>query len=600
TGGSGSPNIFKIDLIGNTILGSFPIITGSGYDGLEYCSATNKLYFASSNSPIKEVNQAGSGLGSAIGTSVPTYGSFCIDPNGNFAYYLQGTTVEKVNLANGATTTFLSGISAQPYCDLEFGPSSSGTGMSLYVGGDNIIYEIIDVAAPIANIASLPNITDACSVTPTAPTANDNFAGTITGTTTTTFPITTEGTTIITWTYNDGNGHISTQTQTVIIDDVTPPQILSGTTSFVIPSGGNTSGWSPWTYTFADPVPAGQYVTGIDLTFTGVDQGWGGTGANAEMYVSGTHIGYGTLSHTSQTFTINYTGAIPAYVYGGNNDLQMFFVGYSGWVGYWQGGTMTIHYGLPVITGECSASILTPPTVIDNCAGIVSGTTTDSISFSTQGTHIVNWTFDDGNGNTSTDVQLIVIDDITSPVADISTLPTVTGQCSATAVTPTATDNCIGSITATTTDPLTYTNPGTYTINWTYDDGNGNTTLQIQTVSVADTILPTITAPADLIVCYGTGINLGTPTTADNCSIVNVTNDAPAVFPIGNTSVIWTVTDVTGNDTTAIQTVTVNPLIDLSTTLIGVTISANENGATYQWIDCNNSNLPIAGQTNQS
>ena len=57
----------------------------------------------------------------------------------------------------------------------------------------------------------------------TAPTATDNCGGAITGTTTTTFPITAQGTTAITWTYDDGNGNTITQTQNVIIDDVTAP-----------------------------------------------------------------------------------------------------------------------------------------------------------------------------------------------------------------------------------------------------------------------------------------------------------------------------------------------------------------------------------------
>ncbi len=77
--------------------------------------------------------------------------------------------------------------------------------------------------------------------------------------------------------------------------------------------------------------------------------------------------------------------------------------------------------------------------------------------------------------------KTVIVDDVTAPVADVETLSDVTGECSATATAPTATDNCEGSITGTTTDPLTYTAQGTYTIHWTYDDGNGNTSTQTQT-----------------------------------------------------------------------------------------------------------------------
>lgn len=45
--------------------------------------------------------------------------------------------------------------------------------------------------------------------------------------------------------------------------------------------------------------------------------------------------------------------------------------------------------------------------------------------------------------------------------------------------------------------------------------------------------------------------------------------------------------------------VNVAAAIDISTSLNGLTISANESSATYQWLDCNNSNAIIASETNQ-
>ena len=41
---------------------------------------------------------------------------------------------------------------------------------------------------------------------PVAPTTTDVCSGTITGTTSTVFPITVQGTTVVTWTFDDGNG----------------------------------------------------------------------------------------------------------------------------------------------------------------------------------------------------------------------------------------------------------------------------------------------------------------------------------------------------------------------------------------------------------
>ncbi|MBN2891364.1 MAG: choice-of-anchor D domain-containing protein, partial [Bacteroidales bacterium] len=83
-----------------------------------------------------------------------------------------------------------------------------------------------DVTAPVPDIATLSDVVAECEVTSlTAPTATDNCSGTVTVTHNATLPITAQGTTVVTWTYDDGNVNTSTQTQNVIIDDVTNPVI---------------------------------------------------------------------------------------------------------------------------------------------------------------------------------------------------------------------------------------------------------------------------------------------------------------------------------------------------------------------------------------
>ena len=82
------------------------------------------------------------------------------------------------------------------------------------------------------------------------------------------------------------------------------------------------------------------------------------------------------------------------------------------------------------------------PTALDNCGGVITGTTTDPLSYNTQGTHVITWTFDDGNGNVTTETQNVVINDVTAPVADEATLADVTAECEVASITaPTATDN---------------------------------------------------------------------------------------------------------------------------------------------------------------
>jgi hypothetical protein len=146
--------------------------------------------------------------------------------------------------------------------------------------------------------------------------------------------------------------------------------------------------------------------------------------------------------------------------------------------------------------GECSAKITSVPTATDNCAGIINGTTTDPLSYTQQGAYTVTWTYDDGSGNIATQTQTVIVKDTMPPVPDAASLPPVLGQCSVTITSsPTATDNCAAIINGTTTDPLSYTEQGTYTVTWTYDDGNGNIATQAQTVIVKDTTPPVISNP---------------------------------------------------------------------------------------------------------
>ncbi|MBI4284021.1 MAG: HYR domain-containing protein [Chloroflexi bacterium] len=120
------------------------------------------------------------------------------------------------------------------------------------------------------------------------------------------------------------------------------------------------------------------------------------------------------------------------------------------------------------------------------------------------------------------------------------------------------------------TPPYTITNNapalfplGTTTVTWTVTDASSNTATDTQKVTVVDTTPPSIAAPADKTVegnttGGATGVALGSPTVSD---IVDpspaVTNNAPAFFPLGTTTVTWTAKDASGNTATATQKVTV-------------------------------------------
>jgi gliding motility-associated-like protein len=90
----------------------------------------------------------------------------------------------------------------------------------------------------------------------------------------------------------------------------------------------------------------------------------------------------------------------------------------------------------------------------------------------------------------------IIIGDIEAPITNLATLPVISGDCNTTITTfPTATDACAGTIIATTTSPLSYNLPGTYTVVWKYDDGNGNSINQNQNVTITSQLLPIATSP---------------------------------------------------------------------------------------------------------
>ncbi len=77
---------------------------------------------------------------------------------------------------------------------------------------------------PVPDSASLATVISLCSVSSIPPpTATSICYGAITGTPDLTFPILGQGSSTVTWTFDDGNGNTSTQTQQVIITDTTAP-----------------------------------------------------------------------------------------------------------------------------------------------------------------------------------------------------------------------------------------------------------------------------------------------------------------------------------------------------------------------------------------
>ena len=91
-------------------------------------------------------------------------------------------------------------------------------------------------------------------------------------------------------------------------------------------------------------------------------------------------------------------------------------------------------------------------------------------------------------------------------------------------------------------------------------DDFGQAAQDVVSVSVVDTTAPILQEPEDIVVeCLGpdgTPVHLGRAFAEDRCDAdVVITNDAPALFPVGTTPVVWTATDDSGNPTMRIQNV---------------------------------------------
>jgi hypothetical protein len=394
---------------------------------------------------------------------------------------------------------------------------------------------------PTPNLTELPNITDQ-SIISTLPeyTATDGCGNTIMATHDAVLPITLQDTTLVTWTYEDGQGNITTQTQKVIIKDITAPvpdkTVLEDLTSeceinsLTAPSAtDNCAGTINGTYDIELPITE-QGVTVITWTYDD---------------------GNGNITTQTQNVILNdQTAPTPDQT------------------------------SLDEITAECEVAELTPPTATDDCVGTITGTHNIELPITTKGTTLITWIFDDGNGNSSTQTQLVTIEDNNAPVPYNSSLNVLYAECEITELeSPTATDDCEGLITATHNASLPITTQGITTITWTYDDGNGNRLSQNQTIIIEDETEPTITCTDNQTVEISQqnnhyiveGAEFDPISFEDNCQVSSVTNDfnnlstlENAELPLGTTIVTWTISDIAGNTASSQTAISVETLIGIN------------------------------------
>jgi len=222
---------------------------------------------------------------------------------------------------------------------------------------------------------------------------------------------------------------------------------------------------------------------------------------------------------------------------------------------------------LPPVYASCKEPAdVVPPTASDACQGEFFGETSDSLSYGTPGEYEITWEFDDKAGNISSQTQLIVVQDDTPPVltppssetveqTSLDGTPVILG-------TATATDNCEGAVTLSDDAPDVYP-LGETIVTFSAVDASGNMTEEKVTVTVLDTTPPTQTNIPENVTLeqetlHGTAYDIGMPQVSDICDAEpDLVSDAPDVYPLGRTEVVFTATDDSGNVSTASTWVTV-------------------------------------------
>ncbi len=247
-------------------------------------------------------------------------------------------------------------------------------------------------------------------------------------------------------------------------------------------------------------------------------------------------------------------------------------------------GTVTVEDKTPpsitcpaAVTSECTGSSSATATFAaatvgaDNCNGIVTpkGCSPTSGSSFALGDNTVTCSASDDASPTnnvgSCNFTVKVVDTTKPSITAPTSLPNV--ECTSPNGTspnlgsPTVSDTCDSTPTVSNNAPTKFP-LGLTSVTWTAADHSGNPQTAIQNVTVKDTTPPSISCPAPkTIECTGNRSASFTPvaaTASDVCSAsVNISNPLTASFPLGATTLNYSVTDAVGLKSTCTSSVTV-------------------------------------------
>jgi len=244
-------------------------------------------------------------------------------------------------------------------------------------------------------------------------------------------------------------------------------------------------------------------------------------------------------------------------------------------------------------TDAAIAAFLAAATASDN-VDIELTVTNDAQEIFVLGDTTVTFSATDSAGLTGSATAVVTVADQTAPVISVPAAITVAAtdadgtaasdaSIAAFLVGASATDNVDAEVLVT-NDGLSVFPLGVTVVTFTATDSAGNSVSETALVTVSDQAGPVITSPSDVTIAAtdaeGTAATdasivsfLAGVTAVDNVDTdLTITNDAPAVFPLGDTNVIFEATDSAGNRGSASSVVTIAdltaPVINAAATLV--------------------------------
>ncbi|MGB0509718.1 MAG: HYR domain-containing protein, partial [Flavobacteriales bacterium] len=360
----------------------------------------------------------------------------------------------------------------------------------------------------------------------------------------------------VTFTVTDGSGNSSTTTATFSVTDTAPPTIASeaiditlecngtGNTvelnAWLLANGGagaatDLCGDVTWSHNFDDYALTCAGTGAVEVIFSATDDCGNAATTTAMFEIVDTTAPTLTLAASDRTVECGSSNA---------SDL-------SGWLASNGGATADELCGTVTWTNDFTA-------LSDDCGNT--------------GSALVTFTASDDCGNTTTTSATFTIEDTTSPIAlgaDLTVILDGNGQAT---ITPEDIDNGSNDACGDVTLSLDITSfdcddvgPNDVVLTVTDDCANSASATVTVIVTAVDNTAPTISnLPADITQNNDAGncsavVTYTMPSFQDNCAGGSIVSDYPSgtAFPVGETTVTFTATDPSGNDTTATFTVTV-------------------------------------------